>query len=74
MNRYTFNVKVDLENAAFFAEDGEHMWWVETARMLRTVADLLESPGGAESGPIVDINGNTSGFYGVNRAKSECGE
>ena len=57
MNRGTFELLINLGNAAFEPEPGP-----ETARLLRLAADRIED--GREGGPLLDCNGNRVGSYG----------
>lgn len=51
-------VEFDTDNAAF-----EEALENESARILRVAADLIEN--GSVSGPLLDANGNTVGFFEV---------
>jgi hypothetical protein len=53
----TFNLKISLENEAFYSEQ-KH---AELIRILRELADRLEEHGGLTGTNIRDVNGNTVG-------------
>jgi hypothetical protein len=56
----TFTLTIETEGLAHAAEDGpEH----ELARMLGVTANRLLC--GDTSGPVLDINGNVRGHYGL---------
>jgi hypothetical protein len=57
-------IEFDNGNAAFDAGEGMPWGGPETARILRKLADQLES-GGNVSGPIHDVNGNRIGRYSM---------
>jgi hypothetical protein len=55
----TFTLKIKCDNAAFDPEPG-----IELARILRTIADRVESEGTTElRGRAMDSNGNSVGEY-----------
>ena len=53
----TLNISVDIDNSAFEGQEGRS----ETARVLKAIASRIES--GANSGKILDINGNVVGKF-----------
>ena len=57
-----FRIGFTTDNAAFFDEVTEKRTHDEVVRLLRQVADRLES--GELSGDVRDINGNKVGTYG----------
>lgn len=54
----SFELTIQADNAAFDDEPGR-----EIARLLHHAAELVAE--GWQSGPLVDINGNTVGRFGV---------
>lgn len=53
-----FKLNFETDNAAF---DGAHI--AESARILREIADKMESGAQVGGGPIRDINGNRVGHW-----------
>jgi hypothetical protein len=53
-----FRLEIDTDNDAF------NPWYSEVARLLRQLADTLDSDGGTE-GSFRDINGNTVGIWSI---------
>ncbi len=58
-----FVLEISMVGAAFEEEP-----YQEIARLLRVIAAKVE--GGIDSSPIVDTNGNTAGFFGVEEDES----
>lgn len=56
-----FIIEFSTDNAAFYDCDGVQRDSAETVRILRDVADSIET--GANHGPIRDSNGNKIGQY-----------
>ena len=56
-------LEINMDNAAFGEDYDNPEWQPEAARILRKVADRIES--GSDGGGIVDINGNKVGEWGI---------
>jgi hypothetical protein len=59
MRGETLRLNIDLGNDCFQGEHGP----AELARCLRAVANSVEA--GKESGKVMDINGNSAGYWEV---------
>lgn len=65
-----FHLRINTGNAAF--ADGDH--GPELARILRRIADRLESAGSIPDGidgNVTDINGNRCGYYSADAHDAE---
>jgi hypothetical protein len=62
-----FNLKITTESAAFFDTYGRSDPGAEVARILRQLADKLESdyPRAKDYATILDANGNATGLWTV---------
>lgn len=58
-----FHMNIDTGNDAFRCEDGADL--IETARILQTIAGMLEI--GRRKGPVHDMNGNRVGSWELER-------
>ncbi len=59
----TFNMTFDMDNAAFFDDDGHRADVPETTGILRSVANRIEA--GLGWGVIHDTNGNRIGEWRI---------